>query len=321
MLKSFKSRLSCYISVFLIFFCLFILRMPCHAIEPDALIPPESEFVINVRPRQILESPFLKSQGWDVLLKTLLATNDTVQEILDNTGIDPFRDIESLQVAVKGQGPESQVLAVIRGKFSPKKIAKVVEEQGENSGAPVKKTKENGVTLWELKTPGPSFYIGFDENKAVVASTTKDYVVTALNGGFKESVNAELRTALEKVSGKEGMWIAGIITEKARRDMDRSDDLKPLADKMESWAASFDMTDTIKLAFDLYAKDAVTARSLKDLTENKFFPFLKNRPQADEAGKKRLDTMMKQLKIEAKGKAVSGRLTVDAEMVKSLLPQ
>ncbi|RLS40623.1 MAG: hypothetical protein DWH82_02695 [Planctomycetota bacterium] len=303
-------------------FCLFALGMPSHAIEPDAFIPPDTEFVMNLRPRQILESPFLKSQGWDVLLKTLLATNDTVQQILESTGIDPFKDVESLQVAAKGQGPESQVLAVIRGKFSPKKIAKVVEEQGENSGAPVKKIKENGITLWELKTPAASLYIAFDENKAVLASTTKDYLVTALNGGFKESVNTELRTALEKVSGKEGMWMAGVITEQARKGMDRSDDLKPLADKMESWAASFDLTDTVKLALDMYTKDPATARSLKDLTENKFFPFLKNLPPVQNpAVKKRMDTMMKQLKIEAKGKAVMGRLTVDAEMLKSLLLQ
>jgi len=303
-------------------FCLFALGMPSHAIEPDAFIPPDTEFVMNLRPRQILESPFLKSQGWDVLLKTLLATNDTVQQILESTGIDPFKDVESLQVAAKGQGPESQVLAVIRGKFSPKKIAKVVEEQGENSGAPVKKIKENGITLWELKTPAASLYIAFDENKAVLASTTKDYLVTALNGGFKESVNSELRTALEKVSGKEGMWMAGVITEQARKGMDRSDDLKPLADKMESWAASFDLTDTVKLALDMYTKDPATARSLKDLTENKFFPFLKNLPPVQNpAVKRRMDTMMKQLKIEAKGKAVMGRLTVDAEMLKSLLLQ
>ena len=303
-------------------FCLFALGMPSHAIEPDAFIPPDTEFVMNLRPRQILESPFLKSQGWDVLLKTLLATNDTVQQILESTGIDPFKDVESLQVAAKGQGPETQVLAVIRGKFSPKKIAKVVEEQGENSGAPVKKIKENGITLWELKTPAASLYIAFDENKAVLASTTKDYLVTALNGGFKESVNTELRTALEKVSGKEGMWMAGVITEQARKGMDRSDDLKPLADKMESWAASFDLTDTVKLALDMYTKDPATARSLKDLTENKFFPFLKNLPPVQNpAVKKRMDTMMKQLKIEAKGKAVMGRLTVDAEMLKSLLLQ
>jgi hypothetical protein len=104
--------------------------------------------------------------------------------------------------------------------------------------------------------------------------------------------------------------------------MDRQDDLKPLADKMESWAVSFDMADTMKFAIDLYAKDAATARTLKDLTENKFFPFLKNRPnRGGEAGKERMEKVMKELKLEAKGKSVSARLTVDAEMLKSLLPQ
>ena len=36
-------------------FCLFALGMPSHAIEPDAFIPPDTEFVMNLRPRQILE--------------------------------------------------------------------------------------------------------------------------------------------------------------------------------------------------------------------------------------------------------------------------
>ncbi len=293
-----------------------------QAVEPDPLIPPDSEFVMSLRPRQILESAFLKAQGWDVLLKTLLATNDTVQQVLETTGIDPFRDIESFQVASRGQGPEADFMIVVRGKLNPKKISKAVEEQGENSGAPVKKFKEKGVTLWELKTPGPSIFIGFQENKAVMASNKKENLVTCLTDGFKESVNADLRTALEKVDGKEGMWAAGVITEQARKGMDRQDDLRPLADKMESWAASFDMTDTMKFAMDLYAKDAATARALKDLTENKFFPFLKSRPnRGGEGGKERMEKVMKELKLEAKGKSVSARLTVDAEMLKNLLPQ
>ncbi|MFM8933235.1 MAG: hypothetical protein ACKOS8_15315, partial [Gemmataceae bacterium] len=201
--------------------------------------------------------------------------------------------------------------------------SKAVEEQGESSGAPVKKFKESGVTLWELKTPGPSIFLGFLENKAVMASNKKENLITCLTDGFKESVNADLRTALEKVDGKEGIWAAGVITEQARKGMDRQDDLRPLADKMESWAASFDMTDSIKMAMHLYAKDAATARALKDLTENKFFPFLKSMPnrRGGEAGKERMEKVMKELKLEAKGKSVSARLTVDAEMLKSLLPQ
>ena len=41
-----------------------------RAVEPDAMVPPDSEFVMAARPRQLLESPFLKDQGWDILLKT-----------------------------------------------------------------------------------------------------------------------------------------------------------------------------------------------------------------------------------------------------------
>ncbi len=293
-----------------------------RAVEPDAMVPPDSEFVMAARPRQLLESPFLKAQGWDILLKTVLATNDTVQTILETTGIDPFKDIESLQLASKGQGPEADFMIVVRGKLNPKKISKAVEEQGENSGAPVKKFKENGVTLWELKTPGPSIFIGFQENKAVVATNKKENLITCLTNGFQESVNSDLKTALEKVDGKEAVWAAGVITEQARKGMDRQDDLKPLADKMESWAASFDMVDTMKFAIDLYAKDASTARALKDLTENKFLPFLKERPaRGGDSEIKRRDAMIKQLKLETKGKSVSARMTVDAEMLKSLLPQ
>ena len=83
-----------------------------------------------------------------------------------------------------------------------------------------------------------------------------------------------------------------------------------------------DMVDTMKFAIDLYAKDAATARALKDLTENKFLPFLKERPaRGGDSEIKRRDAMMKQLKLETKGKSVSARMTVDAEMLKSLLPQ
>ena len=79
------------------------LLAPIQAVEPDKMIPADAEFVWSVRPKQLLDSALLKSQGWDLALKTLLSANETVQEIMESTGIDPFRDIESLLISSRGQ--------------------------------------------------------------------------------------------------------------------------------------------------------------------------------------------------------------------------
>lgn len=297
------------------------LLAPARAVEPDRMIQSDAEFVWSVRPKQLLDSALLKSQGWDLALKTLLATNETVQEIIDSTGINPFRDIESLLISSSGQREKARFVIVARGKFNPTKIAKTIEKQGKENGAPVKKTKEEGTTLWELTTPVFPIYAGFLGNEAVIASNVKEDILECLTGGIRKDPSRELKTALERMTGREAAWMLGLITDAARKEMRGPDTIREFAEKVDSWSATLDMTEAIAVALSLHASDGQAVTTMRKSIEDRFFPFLKDRSRNQNNGKneKKLESLLDVIKIETKGTQLSIKAKVDEPLLKKLM--
>jgi len=294
---------------------------PLRAVEPDKMIPADAEFVWSVRPKQLLDSALLKSQGWDLALKTLLSANETVQEIMDSTGIDPFRDIESLLISSRGQGEKGRFVIVARGKFNPAKISKTIEKQGKENGAPVKKSQEEGVTLWELATPVFPIYAGFIGKEAVIASNVKEDIIECLTGGIRKDPSRELKAALDRMTGREAAWMVGLVTQEAKKEMRGPDGIREFAEKVDSWSATLDMTEAIAVAMNLHAPDGAAANTLRKTIEDRFFPFLKSqsRNRGNEKNEKKLESVFDVVKVETKGPSLSIKAKIDEALIKKLM--
>ena len=305
----------------LVFACLTATMSPIGAIEPDRMIQSDAEFVWSVRPKQLLDSALIKSQGWDLALKTLLAENETVQEIMESTGIDPFRDIDSLLISSRGQREKSRFVIVARGKLNPAKIAKTIEKQGKENGAPVKKYAEEGATVWEMTTPVFPIYAGFIGKEAVVASNTKDDIIECLTGGIRKEPSKEMKTALERMTGREAAWMVGLVTDEAKKSMRGPDTIKDFADKVDSWSATLDMTDAIAVAMNLHSIDGAGATALRKTIEDRFFPFIKNQTKnrGNGANEKKLESMLDTVKLETRGSSLSIKAKIDETLIKKLM--
>ena len=289
-----------------------------RGVEPDRMIPSDAEFVWSMRPKQVLDSALLKSQGWDLALKTLLSTNEMVQEILESTGVDPFRDVESVLVAARGQREKGRFVVVARGKFQPSKIAKAIEKQGKENGAPVKKTQEEGATLWELPTPAFSIYAGFIGKEAVVVSNVKEDIIECLTGGIRKEPSRELKTALERMTGREAAWMVGLVTAESRKEMRGPDAIREFAENVDSWSLTLDMTDAIAVAMNMHTPDGASATTLRKTIEDKFFPFVKNTNKNGPNGKK-VESLLDVIKLETKGSSFGIKAKVDEDLLKKLM--
>ena len=271
--------------------CLILLLLACcktPASEIDPFIPPDAVFVAFARPNQCLNSSLIKSRGWDSLLKTLIATQDPVQGFLENAGLNPFTQIDSVLIAstvfpilptgdpevVKNFKPD--FIVALRGKFHAKNLLKALKIQGHESGAPVKEIQEGEFTLWVLPVPDSPVYVGISsKQKAVFLANRKKDVVGCLRGGFTDGPGKELRDALGKLQGKESAYLAGTIPKTFRDYLKKDNDAREFADKLDAWTVSAEITDKLEGTAFLTSQDNASVRQVKDYLEKKAFPPLK----------------------------------------------
>src|SRR5262245_42187139 len=96
------------------------LAAPARAAEVDPLLPAETESVLVVNVRQVLESELIKKYALGQI-KQSLEGNDA-QETLKKLGLDPLKDVDRLTVGSWGKDKDDvNVVAVVRGKFDPVK--------------------------------------------------------------------------------------------------------------------------------------------------------------------------------------------------------
>ena len=199
-----------------------LVASPAHAVDVDKLIPADSESVVGIQFKQILEAPILKKFGIDGLARLAVESSDEAQKLIKATGINPFNDLDSITIGSSGN-PEKGIKAVVvlRGKFNPAKIAKTIEEKAKEVGTEVKKINEGGKTIWTAAAQGQEVFLTFIDNNAIVASTVKDHVISALKGGrgSSEKFAGPMEAGLAKITGKEILWSVSIITEEARKQM------------------------------------------------------------------------------------------------------
>jgi hypothetical protein len=191
---------------------------PLRAAEVDPLIPPDSEMVITVNVRHILDSELVKGLGLDQV-KGLLENVEGVGDVLKDLGFDPFKDLDSVVIASPGGTAGDRGLAIIRGKFNLAKFAKKAEETLKENGEVFKRHKvPNGsggrFTLYEivLQENESSLFVSMAGKDLLLASPGKDYVVEAMKRALarKKAVlkNKDFQAMLRKMQPKQSISLA-----------------------------------------------------------------------------------------------------------------
>src|ERR1700751_1820932 len=91
-----------------------VVASPVRAVEVDAMTPAQTEFVMSVNLKQIMDSGLYKKYAAEFL--KLALQSPEAQKLVEATGIDPLRDLDT--VAVAGWGVQKpKFLVVVRGKF------------------------------------------------------------------------------------------------------------------------------------------------------------------------------------------------------------
>ncbi len=195
--------------------------MPLRAADLDPYLPEDTENYLSINVRQIVDSPLFQKQLLVPLKEMLVeAGGETVQSILKEVGVDPFKDIDRITIVSPRSLETDRGLIIVQGTFDQAKFeAKGKEAARTNSDAlklhAVKIAANTKATIWEVaipQQPDTPLFVALPSNKTLLVSPGKDYIVDAMRqqaGRAKPNLkNKEVAAVLEKINPRQSISVA-----------------------------------------------------------------------------------------------------------------
>ncbi len=306
------------------------LAAPTRAAEVDNLLPKETEFVVHVNVKQMLESEIVKKFAL-AQLKQALEGQDAAKTLKD-LGLDPMKDIDKVTLGLWGKDKDDMNgVSIVRGTFDAKKIMEASRNAAKEMADKISIVKEGEVELIKfVGDNGKPGYIAVQEGKPIIAGTEKKLVVAALtahNDKAKPALGKELAALVAKQDTKASMFMCG-ITEGKVGNVPGLDQLKPVGvdpekianglGKMTTMGLTLNLDKEVNVDVKLGMKDADSAKEFGDeLTKlvnvaKTFLPVVGgNQPQF----KAIIDDVTKTLESVSKDKDVVVTVKLTAEAI------
>lgn len=251
--------------------------LPVPGAEIDKYIPDDTQIVVSVHVRQILDSPVFKKFAQGKAEEALKGKGD-VQAMLSALGLNPLKDINSITASVPGEvkptDPKWQV--IIHGSFEADKLHAAADKFIESNPDGLKVSKEGEARIYELKDnkSGNNFYASLLNKEVLVVAGTKDYLTQALakaGGGKEGEVKNNLRSLVGTLDGKQSIWLAVIVPDEVKQQLARlaagNAQMAGIPSKLESLSGGITLSDDVKVNLRIKTSDAKTAKDLKVLLE------------------------------------------------------
>lgn len=303
---------------------------PVRAAEVDPLLPAETEGVVFVNVRQILDSDLIKKYALGQI-KQALEGNDA-QKALKEIGLDPLKDVDRVSMGVWGKQEDMNGVFVIRGKFDPAKLFEAADKASKAKGDQISivtegKYKLVKVTPKEGSANQKPVYLSVADEKTLVAATDPKLAVSTVEAAEKRAKPAlkkDLAALVLNQDEKASLFVCGLVDGKVNElppgfnipNIDPKQLQEQLAN-LKNVALTVRLTDAVGLEIAAGMKDADaatafggTAAKLVD-TAKVFLPFAgAQQPQA----KPVIDDLVNTLKSSVKDTSVviSLKLTADA---------
>jgi hypothetical protein len=308
-----------------------LLAAPARAVEPEKLLPNDTEVVITINVKQMLTSDLAKKLPVDKL-KEHVKGNEEANKILTDLGFDPFADLDSITTALSSGSEPDKGLVIVHGKFDVAKFKAKAEQVAKDMEGVLKIHKVpdglGGQTeLYEVNAPGSpqASFVALIGKDTLVASAGKDYVQDAIDkaAGKKKSglENKELQALLGRMDAKQSLWVAVLGSTLAKSPFANAEEAKQVIDKLQDAIAGVTIDKDIKLQVSVSAKSADDA---KDLGE-KLKEYLNKATgvallfAGDNKALSPLIDLLKSVKPSVKGKVVGLQVEISGDMIEEAI--
>jgi hypothetical protein len=312
---------------------LLAVAIPAPAAEVDKYLPSDTEFVLTVNVKSFLDSAIVKKQVLD-RLRGLLKDNEEVQKVFTSLGLDPFKDLDRVTVAAPASGDNDRGLFILHGRFDAAKFRAKAEEAAKEHGDRFKILKVSDgasgkYTLYQFTLPEqqqPLFAALIDKGPLVL-SPGKDYVISALNKGagreLAELKSKAMQSLLEKADPKQAVMIVALGPAVAKILPDDASTVRDLFNKVEAVTGGITVADTIKLEVAFTARDAATAKDVKQAITDNVNQTLAVLALAADSQKQLapLVDVLKKIQTSASDRVVTLKAELGADVLEKLIPK
>jgi hypothetical protein len=195
-------------------FALALAAPAARAADPDPLLPAEADTVAYVNVKQLVGSEVVKKFALEQI-KQALAGQDA-KKILDEMGLDPLKDIDTLWMGSSGKDQsDMKALVIVHGKFDPEKLLKTAEAATKKDGDKFSMIKDGSATLFKYQPDqGNPVYGTVVNDTTLVAGSDKKIIATALKQAQdkkKAPISADLTALVKKMDAKASLFAASAV--------------------------------------------------------------------------------------------------------------
>ncbi len=313
------------------------LAATARAADVDPLLPKETEYVVHMNFKQMLDSDIIKKYAMGQIKQAL--QGEDLKGVLDTLGLDPLKDIEQATLGVWMKGEETNMVGVIKGKFDTKKMYDGAKDLATKAKDKVEIVTESvdgkDVTLVKMtQDSGKPAFLTVADDSTVLLGSEKKYAVaalTAFNKKEKAKLTKELTALVLKQDDKASMYFCG-ITEGKLKDLPASsfdglkqvgvdgEKMKEQLEKMNTVAVTLSVGKEVKFTAIMGMKDADAAEEFNGTLEKlvdtakTFLPLLAN----DKKNKAIIGDLTKTLGVKAKDKDVTLSFALTAKAIGDL---
>jgi hypothetical protein len=308
--------------------------------EIDPYLPNDTEAVVTINVRQILDAPLVRKEASGAL-KKVLEENGGVLRHLKELDLDPYKDIDSIVLANSAGDPDRSLL-VVHGRFEVARFEAKAEELvkaqptlwslsniPDGAGGQYKVFKSAKGLDFSSVRPGlknKAAYIALLDKRVLVAAQEKDLVIDALDkakGRKKTALKSkELARILEKASGKQSVCIAMLPSVVGKiLNLEEDSQYQEELEKIEAISGGITIEDEVKLEFALAVKDPSVARELSTTINdgvNILLTIVALNSHDNKQWESALDAL-KTIKATTKGNAIILKGSVTAEMIEKAM--
>jgi hypothetical protein len=241
-----------------------VASVPAAAV-PDRLTPSDTEMVVQINVRQLLQTPLVKKHALDPL-KALLEHSPETRRLLDAAGLDPFQDIDTIAVCASGHPlTGGKLLVIVRGSFAPDKVRTAADDYAQKHPNRLKSFKEGDLPMWEIHSDNKSFYAAFADNKTLVMTPTKNDTSAVVHraGQASQQPSAAMQAALSHLKGGENVWLAMVATDEIKQLLKGDDTSKDFAAALQSVTGALELNDDAQFGLVVHTNSAEAAKQIK----------------------------------------------------------
>src|SRR5262245_26296080 len=250
-----------------------LLSVPARAADIDRYLPADTETVVTLNIRQILGSQLAKKNGLEEL-RDFIKSQEELDGVLKDLGLDPLKDIDKVIVAAPATGEQDKGLVIVHGRFNLDKFKARAEKAAKDNKDTFKilkvKDGQGGEhTVYEVAVSAQgnsqTFFAGFADRTTLLAAPAKDYLIDALR--VKDATKVRLKNQtfqdlITKADAQQSLSIA--TTGEALAKSQLADPIKEFLPKINDVVGGITLTDGIKMEFAVATKKAGDAKMIQE---------------------------------------------------------